>query len=49
MDYGNTEIGTAVDTFWLPGPLKISAVEQTRFLAKLAQDALPSIPGTAES
>jgi beta-lactamase class D len=41
MDYGNKEIGTAVDTFWLIGPLKISAVEQTRFLAGLAQGTLP--------
>jgi beta-lactamase class D len=41
MDYGNKEIGNAVDKFWLNGPLKISAVEQTQFLAKLTQDALP--------
>lgn len=41
MEYGNTEIGTIVDTFWLTGPLQISAVEQTHFLAKLAQGALP--------
>ena len=41
MDYGNKEIGASVDAFWLNGPLKISAVEQTCFLAKLAQDALP--------
>jgi beta-lactamase class D len=41
MDYGNNEIGTTVDDFWLVGPLKISAVEQTQFLAKLARDALP--------
>ncbi len=41
MDYGNKEIGNTVDTFWLKGPLKISAVEQTQFLAKLAQDAVP--------
>lgn len=41
LDYGNREIGSAVDKFWLHGPLEISAVEQTRFLAKLAQDALP--------
>ena len=40
MDYGNKEIGTTVDTFWLDGPLKISAVEQAQFLAKLAQGAL---------
>ncbi len=41
MDFGNNEIGTVVDRFWLDGPLKISAVEQTRFLAKLAQGQLP--------
>jgi beta-lactamase class D len=41
MGYGNEEIGTTVDTFWLHGPLKISAVEQTRFLAGLAQGVLP--------
>ena len=41
MDYGNKEIGAGVDDFWLSGPLKISAVEQTRFLAKLAQGTLP--------
>jgi beta-lactamase class D len=41
MGYGNMEIGATVDTFWLTGPLKISAIEQTQFLAKLAQDALP--------
>jgi len=41
LDYGNKEIGTTVDSFWLTGPLKISAVEQTQFLARLAQDALP--------
>jgi len=41
MDYGNGEIGIKVDDFWLAGPLKISAVEQTRFLARLGQDRLP--------
>ncbi len=41
MNYGNNEIGTSIDTFWLFGPLKISAVEQTRFLAGLAQGTLP--------
>lgn len=41
FDYGNRDIGTGVDRFWLDGPLAISAVEQTRFLARLAQDALP--------
>lgn len=41
FQYGNMELGAAVDTFWLRGPLKISAVEQTLFLAKLAQGTLP--------
>lgn len=41
LDYGNADPGTVVDTFWLDGPLRISAVEQTEFLDKLAQDQLP--------
>jgi len=41
MGFGNGEIGTVVDNFWLDGPLKISAVEQTQFLARLARDELP--------
>lgn len=41
LGYGNGDIGTTVDTFWLSGPLKISAVEQTRLLARLARSELP--------
>ena len=41
LNYGNKELGGTVDTFWLVGPLKISAVEQVRFLAGLADDKLP--------
>lgn len=41
MGYGNTDIGTRVDTFWLVGPLRISAIEQTRFLARLTAETLP--------
>jgi beta-lactamase class D len=41
LDYGNEDIGSKVDQFWLDGPLKISAIEQTKFLAKLAQKSLP--------
>lgn len=41
LDYGNKQIGTKVDEFWLEGPLAISAIEQTQFLAKLAQKTLP--------
>lgn len=41
LDYGNVDIGLEVDRFWLDGPLRISAVEQARFLARLAQLKLP--------
>jgi len=41
LDYGNGEVGTVVDKFWLEGPLTISAVEQTVFLAALAKNKLP--------
>lgn len=36
INYGNKEIGNQVDKFWLLGPLKISPLEQTQFLARLA-------------
>ena len=41
LGYGNGEIGDQVDSFWLGGPLRISAAEQTRLLAALARGALP--------
>ena len=41
VNYGNKEIGDTVDTFWLKGPLQISAIEQTQFVAKLAKGELP--------
>lgn len=41
LDYGNMDAGETVDTFWLEGPLRISAIEQARFLGRLAQDKLP--------
>ena len=39
--YGNHRIGDGVDTFWLHGPLEISAVEQIEFLIRLRGDQLP--------
>ncbi|MFI6815974.1 class D beta-lactamase [Nonomuraea sp. NPDC050328] len=42
LGYGNRETGTVVDRFWLDGPLKISAVEQSRFMARLAAERLPA-------
>jgi beta-lactamase class D len=41
IGYGNNQVGAVVDKFWLEGPLTISAVEQTAFLANLAQNKLP--------
>ena len=42
LGYGNRRIGEAVDTFWLKGPLEISAIEQVQFLAKLAAGQFPA-------
>ena len=41
LGYGNADIGPTVDTFWLEGPLRISAQEQAVFLARLAAGQLP--------
>ena len=41
LDYGNRRLGTVVDRFWLDGPLEISAVEQARYVARLARRQLP--------
>ena len=41
LNYGNEKIGPDVTTFWLRGPLAISAIEQTRFLSRLAHQRLP--------
>lgn len=42
LGYGNRQVGTVVDQFWLLGPLKISAAEQTRFLSRFARQQLPA-------
>ncbi len=47
--YGNGEIGKSVDTFWLQGPLLISADEQCRFLYRLATLNLPLAKKIQES
>lgn len=46
LDYGNRETGAVVDSFWLDGPLAISAIEQAQFLSRLALGALPVSPAT---
>jgi beta-lactamase class D len=44
LGYGNMEVGSVVDRFWLEGPLAISAVEQTQFLHRLVKGSLPIDP-----
>ncbi|TVT75841.1 OXA-286 family class D beta-lactamase [Acinetobacter colistiniresistens] len=41
VGYGNKNIGTQVDNFWLVGPLKITPVEEVRFVYALAKQKLP--------
>ncbi len=41
LGYGNRNIGTVIDRFWLDGPLLICALEQAAFLARLARQKLP--------
>ena len=48
MEYGNASPGTVADTFWLKGPLTISAMEQARFMAALAKGSLPA-PAEAQA
>jgi beta-lactamase class D len=51
FDYGNHDIGSAADltTYWLLGPLKISAQQQTDFLTALALQKLPLSKETYEA
>lgn len=39
--YGNADIGGGIDSFWLEGNLRISALEQVDFLQRLYHDRLP--------
>ena len=41
LSYGNEETGANLERFWLDDSLKISAVEEARFVAALAQKKLP--------
>jgi beta-lactamase class D len=41
FDYGNRDIGGALDRFWLDGALRISALEQIEFLQRLQREELP--------
>ena len=41
FDYGNRDIGGALDRFWLDGALRISALEQIEFLQRFHSGELP--------
>jgi len=41
LDYGNKDISSSLDRFWLCGSMQISAIEQTQFLRKLYNEKLP--------
>ena len=41
FQYGNRQIGSAIDRFWLDGPLHTSALEQIEFFDKLRRGDLP--------
>lgn len=40
INFGNTDIGTTVDNFWLVGPLKITPNQEARFAYDLATERL---------
>lgn len=42
--YGNQQIGTVVDNFWLVGPLQITPVQEVLFVEKLANTQLAFKP-----
>ena len=48
FDYGNKEISSGIDNFWLNGSLKISALEQIEFLKKFYQGQLMVSPKTTK-
>lgn len=44
LGFGNQEIGTQVDEFWLKGPLKVSPQQEAQFIYKLAKQQLAFDP-----
>ena len=41
IGYGNMQVGSQVDEFWLQGPLKITPQQEAKFVYDLAQKKLP--------
>lgn len=46
LDYGNHQVGSVIDRFWLDGPLLTSAREQVDFLERMVRGELPFSPET---
>lgn len=44
--YGNRDLSGGMDRFWLTGGLRISPMDQVRFLTRLYRNELPFSPGT---
>lgn len=40
LEYGNQKLGPELDSFWLDGDIRISAIEQLQFLQKLHDETL---------
>lgn len=41
VNFGNNDIGTHVDNFWLLGPLKITPIQEAQFVYRFAHRQLP--------
>lgn len=41
LEYGNRDIAGGIELFWLQGGLRVSAMEQVRFLHRLSEGRLP--------
>ena len=42
LEYGNRDMSGGIDHFWLQGGLRVSAIEQVKFLHRLAEGRLPA-------
>lgn len=49
VGYGNGQLGSSPDSFWLEGPLKISPEEQIHFLRRLHSGDLPFRPDVMDT